>query len=123
MDRTEAISKFRGDVGRWRRKARIYAGVHLVLGLTAMFASSLVAGTPDFLGSGSGLFTYSNLAWLASFATSMLTFFSAQQRSAKYGSAATILDNQIILYDADTTFTLKHVIDAKNLALQKLDSK
>jgi hypothetical protein len=89
-----------------------FSGLNFCLGVGAVVLSSLVASKPPFLHGDDN--AYKNMAWGAALCTSLLTFFSATKRAEKYREAVRILETEIVRYDGDQSYTINHVVKARD---------
>ena len=96
--------KIRDD---WRWYYRLWTTLHYLIGITALFASTLVAAKPDWIGQFASM-----LAWLVAFLTALLTFLTPDKRAKQYIEAWTLLSSEIDRYNSDESRTLNDVLKA-----------
>lgn len=111
--RNEAISQHVQTKDGWRNTFRRWNIVHYMLGIAAIFCSSLVAAKPAWFGFQEFQNSfYEWLAWLVALLTGLLTFLSPDRKAQRYQRAWSILNSQITRYNADNTYTLNDVLEA-----------
>jgi hypothetical protein len=108
--RKQAVSEHLRIKDEWSKHFRTWNIVHYVLGIAALFCSSLVAAKPAWFGFQDSF--YGLLAWVVAFLTGLLTFLSPDGKARRYQRAWSILNSEITRYNADYTYTLNDVIEA-----------
>ena len=93
----------------WRDYYRRWTTTHYIIGVGALLSSTLVASHPTWVGfNESGI---SFLAWLVAVFTGLLTFLTPGKRADRYRRAWSVINAQIIRYNADQTCTTNDVLD------------
>ncbi|QCP54715.1 hypothetical protein FAZ95_38305 [Trinickia violacea] len=119
MANREGIDTFRDEEATWSTKAMFYSFIHISFGVAAIVLSSLVASKPPLLHGNDAL--YQNLSWAAALCTALLTFFSAAKRASQFRRAARVLDTEIARFDGDPSYTINHVVRARDAAVRLIE--
>jgi hypothetical protein len=109
-DRDKAISDHVQAKDTWHQDYNRWTAVHYVIGVTALFLSTLVASKPALFGFHENVFGF--LAWFVAFLTGVLTFLTPDKKAGKYLRAWSILGNQITRYRTDRSCPLETVLAA-----------
>jgi len=103
----------------WRQAFTIWRIVKYILGIAAIFFSTLAAAKPDIFKIIPGI--YDTLPWVVAFTTGLLTFVGPTEKASRYRAAWSLLCVALVRFDhklSDVTEVIKAYEDGESIIHQ-----